>query len=127
MITSLKRRKIKLEPRIKFFHNSSLSGRNFTFLIAVYIYEDKALKVVVTTATRRRRIVGDQYNTGEVKKCTVSTKAEEYESRGGTSDCRLQISDFRLQPPDFRLQTSNFRFRNSDFRLETSDFRLRSK
>ena len=119
MITSLKRRKIKLEPRIKFFHNSSLSGRNFTFLIAVYIYEDKALKVVVTTATRRRRIVGDQYNTGEVKKCTVSTKAEEGLQ---TADFRFRTSDFSLQTSDFRLQTSDFGIQTSDLRHQTSDF-----
>ena len=49
-----------------------------------------------------------------------------YESRGGTSDIRLQTSDFRLQTSDFRLQTSDFRLPTSDFRLRTSYFGLRT-
>ena len=47
-----------------------------------------------------------------------------YESRGRTSDFRLQTSDFRLPTSDIRLPTSDFRLPTSDFRLPTSDFRL---
>ena len=61
------------------------------------------------------------------------------ESRGGTSDfrlqtSRLQTSDFRpqtsdLRPQTSRLQTSDFktsRLQTSDFRPQTSDFRLQT-
>ncbi|KAK2557019.1 hypothetical protein P5673_020866 [Acropora cervicornis] len=70
-----------------------------------------------------------------------------FESRGGTSDFRLQtlhngqlrdspqrrvVLNFTvnhsgsLQTSDFRLQTSDFRLQTSDSRLQTPDFRLQT-